>query len=174
MSGTGTTVLGLEIPSSDPVFLSVVLVVHIPLGLACLAFGAMAMLSPKRRGRHSRFGAVYFGCLLALVASATFLSVLRWHENYHLFILGAASFGCAWFGRTALRQRWRSWVRLHIAGMGMSYILILIAFYVDNGRQLPLWRDLPPFMYWLIPLILGLPLIARSVLWHPLTHPRAT
>ena len=75
MTGGETTIVaGIEIPSTDPVFLAVVLGVHIPLGIACVAIGAIAMLSPKRRGRHSRFGTIYFWCLLALSASATFLS----------------------------------------------------------------------------------------------------
>lgn len=122
MTGGETTIVaGIEIPSTDPVFLAVVLGVHIPLGLACVAIGAIAMLSEKRRGRHSKFGTIYFWCLLALFGSATF---------------GALSFACGWFGRSALRHRWRYWVRLHIAGMGLSYILV--AFYVDNGKQLPL------------------------------------
>ena len=47
---------------------------------------------------------------------------MRWDENYHLFILGAMSFAFAWFGRVALRSRWRYWVRLHLGGMGLSYI----------------------------------------------------
>ena len=84
--------------------------------------------------------------VLALFGSATFLSLMSWDENYHLFILGALSFACGWFGRSALRHRWRYWVRLRIAGMGLSYILMLIAFYVDNGKQLPVWKDLPHFM----------------------------
>ncbi len=156
MTGGETTIVaGIEIPSTDPVFLAVVLGVHIPLGIACVAIGAIAMLSEKRRGRHSNFGTIYFWSLLALFSSATFLSLVRWDENYHLFILGAASFACAWIGRAALRRRWRSWVRLHISGMGLSYILMLIAFYVDNGKQLPLWKDLPHFMYWLIPIAVG-------------------
>ncbi|RXH20370.1 DUF2306 domain-containing protein [Bradyrhizobium guangzhouense] len=163
-----TIVAGLEIPSTDPVFLAVVLAVHIPAGLACVAGGAVAMLSRKGRGRHSRFGAIYFWSLLVLFASATFLSLMRWSENYHLFGLGASSFICAWIGRAALRHRWWSWVRLHISGMGLSYVLMLVAFYVDNGRQLPLWKDLPHFMYWLIPLAVGIPLIARALLWPPL------
>jgi uncharacterized membrane protein len=169
--GESTVVAGIEIPSTDPVFLALVLGVHIPLGLACVAIGAIAMLSPKRRGRHSRVGTIYFWCLLALGTSATFLSLMRWDENYHLFILGASSFACAWIGRSALRHRWRYRVRLHIAGMGMSYVLMLIAFYVDNGRQLPLWKDLPHFMYWLIPLAVGMPLIVRALLWPPLARP---
>ncbi len=78
------------------------------------------MLSEKRRGRHSKFGTIYFWCLPALFESATFLSLMRWDENYHLFILGALSFTCGWFGRSALRHRWRYWGRLDIAGMGLS------------------------------------------------------
>ena len=173
MTGGETTIVaGIEIPSTDAIFLAVVLGIHIPLGLACVAIGAIAMLSPKRRGRHSKFGAIYFWCLLALGASATFLALMRWSENYHLFILGALSFACAWFARSALRHRWRYWVRLHIAGMGLSYILMLVAFYVDNGKQLPLWKDLPHFMYWLIPFVVGIPLIVRALLWPPLARGR--
>ncbi|WP_431203220.1 DUF2306 domain-containing protein [Bradyrhizobium betae] len=173
MTGGETTIVaGIEIPSTDPVFLAVILGVHVPLGIACVAIGAIAMLSEKRRGRHSKLGTNYFWCMLALSASATFLSLMRWHENYHLFILGALSFACAWFGRSALRHRWRNRVRLHIAGMGLSYVLMLIAFYVDNGKQLPLWKELPHFMYWLIPLAVGIPLIVRALLWPPLTPAR--
>ena len=170
--GETTIVAGIEIPSTDPFFLAVVLGVHIPLGLACVATGAIAMLSRKRRGRHSRLGTSYFWCLLALSASTTLLSLMRWVDNYHLFVLGTLSFTCAWLGRTALRRRWRSWVRLHIAGMGLSYILMLVAFYVDNGKQLPLWKDLPHFMYWLVPVAVGIPLIVRALLWPPLAPSR--
>jgi hypothetical protein len=169
MTGGDTTIVaGLEIPSTDPVFLAVVFAVHIPLGLACVAIGVIAMFSPKRRGRHSNVGTIYFWCLLSLFASATFLSIMRWADNYHLFVLGAMSFASAWVGRTALRHRWPYWVRLHITGMGLSYVLMLVAFYVDNGKQLPVWRDLPHFTYWLIPLAIGVPLIVRALLWPPL------
>jgi len=157
MAGDSTIILGIEIPSTDPVFIAVIVGIHIPLGLACVAAGGVAMLSEKRRGRHSTAGKVYYWSLLALVASATFLSVVRWAENYHLFILGALSFASAWLGRRAIVARWRYWARLHIAGMGFSYVLMLIAFYVDNGKQLPLWKNLPHFMYWLLPLAVGVP-----------------
>src|SRR5713226_5732494 len=36
------------------------------------------------------------------------------------------------------------WARFHIVGMGLSYVLLLTAFYVDNGKNLPLWNRLPP------------------------------
>jgi hypothetical protein len=173
MTGGETTVVaGIEIPSIDPVFLTAIFAVHIPLGLACVGTGAIAMLSEKRRGRHSKLGTTYFWCLLGLFASSTFLSLMRWDENYHLFILGTLSFASAWGGRLVLRRRWRYWVRLHITGMGLSYTLMLVAFYVDNGKQLPLWKELPHFMYWAIPLAVGIPLIVHALLWHPLARAR--
>ena len=162
MTGDSTVILGIEVPSTDPVFIAVIVGIHVPLGLACVVAGALAMLSEKRRGRHSTVGALF--------ASMTFLSVMRWAENYHLFILGTLSFASAWLGRRALRQRWPRWARLHITGMGLSYVLMLIAFYVDNGKQLPLWKDLPHFTYWLLPLVVGIPLIVRALLWHPLVR----
>ena len=96
MTGDTTTILGIQIPSTDPVFIAVIVAIHIPLGLACVIAGAAAMLSEKRRGRHSTAGKAYYWCLLALFASATLLSAMRWAENYHLFILGALSFASAW------------------------------------------------------------------------------
>jgi hypothetical protein len=165
-----TRLAGIEIPSADPFFLTVVVAIHIPLGLGCVAVGALAMFSQKRRGRHSTLGQIYFWSLLALLLSATLLSAMRWVDTYQLFLLGMASFASAWLGRGALRQRRSQWTRFHIAGMGLSYVLMLIAFYVDNGKQLPLWKDLPHFTYWLLPLAIGLPLILLALLWHPLVQ----
>jgi hypothetical protein len=57
--------------------------------------------------------------------------------------------------------------------MGLSCILMLVAFYADNGKQLPLWKDLPHFMYWLIPMAVEIPLIVRALLRPPLARARA-
>jgi hypothetical protein len=165
-----TTLAGIVIPSTDPIFLAVVVGVHVPLGILCVFAGAGAMLWLKGRGRHSTFGSVYFWALLALFISVVILSIMRWTENYHLFVLGTASFGCALIGHSAVRQRWRYWVRLHIAGMSMSYVFMLIAFYVDNGKQLPIWKDLPHFTYWLLPLLIAMPIVIRALLWHPMVR----
>jgi hypothetical protein len=54
--------------------------------------------------------------------------------------------------------------------MSMSYVFLLIAFYVDNGKQLPIWKDLPYTTYWLLPLAIALPLIIRALLWHPVVR----
>jgi len=50
---------------------------------------------------------------------------------------------------------------------------MLVAFYIDNGKQRPLWRDLPHFMYWMIPMAIGMPLVVRALLWLPLARARA-
>jgi uncharacterized membrane protein len=161
-----TTLAGIEIPSTDPAFL-VVVGIHILLGLTCVVVGAIAMLSTKRRGRHSRFGTIYYWCLLVLFGSATFLSAMRWAEDYHLFVLGALSFASAWLGRTSVRRGWHARFRVHLTGMGFSYIFLLVAFYVDNGKQLPVWKDLPTFTYWLLPFAVGTPIIIWALFRHP-------
>jgi len=162
-----TDIAGIEIPSTNPVFLTVV-GIHILLGLACVITGAIAMLSQKAAGRHPRNGTIYFWCLAGVFLTMAGLAAVRWAQDSHLFILGALSFAAAYFGREARRHRWRYWIRLHIAGMGTSYILLLIAFYVDNGKSLPLWKELPPVTYWLLPTVIGIPLVVRALLWHPL------
>src|SRR5712692_560470 len=170
MTGGDTTVVaGIEIPSTDPMFLTFV-AVHVLLGLACTVTGIVAMLSQKRAGRHPRHGTIYFWCLAGVFLTAASLAAVRWAQDYHLFILGALSFTAACLGRQARQRRWRYWVRLHISGMGASYVLLLIAFYVDNGKNLPLWRELPPIAYWLLPAAIGIPLIVRALLWHPLVR----
>lgn len=55
--------------------------------------------------------------------------------------------------------------------MGTSYILLLTAFYVDNGKSLPLWKELPSLAYWILPTAVGVPLIVRALLRHPLARP---
>jgi hypothetical protein len=169
MADDTTIVFGVPVPSIDPVFLTVVRV-HIFVGIVCVVAGFTAMLSDKRRGRHSTFGTLYYWSLAFVATSATGLSVVRWTENYHLFLLGALSMIAATIARSALRRRWRNWVRLHITGMGLSYILMLTAFYVDNGKNLPLWHELPHIAFWLLPAALGIPLITRAVLRHPLAR----
>ena len=169
MPSNTTIVFGIPVPSVDPVFLAVVRF-HILVGVACVVAGLVAMFSRKRRGRHSTSGTLYYWCLVVLVVSATGLSVVRWAENDHLFILGLLSLIAATVGRTALRQRWRCRVKVHITGMGLSYILMLTAFYVDNGKNLPLWRELPQIAFWLLPAAIGMPLIVRALVRHPLAR----
>ena len=61
---------------------------------------------------------------------------------------------------------------MHISAMGASYILLLTAFYVDNGKSLPLWKELPTIIYWLLPSAIGIPIIVNALLRHPLVRRR--
>jgi hypothetical protein len=168
-AGDATIVAGIGIPSTSPIFLTIV-GLHVLVGLICVVTGVIGMLSQKRSGRHPTFGAIYYWGLTVVFVSASILAAMRWEEDYHLFILGALAFVAASLGRSARRRRWPGWVRLHIAGMGLSYVLLLTAFYVDNGKSLPLWRELPPIAYWLLPAAVGLPLIVHAVVRHPLVR----
>jgi hypothetical protein len=142
------------------------LLVHVPAGLACVVTGAAAMLSRKRPGRHPRFGRLYLRGLAVVFATATAMAALRWREDADLFYLGALSFGLGSLGYAARRRRWPGWTTVHVAGLGMSYIVLLTAFYVDNGPRLPLWDRLPTIALWLGPSLIGLPLLARALARH--------
>jgi hypothetical protein len=167
LTDQGIVILGIPIPSSSPFFLTT-LAVHVVAGLICVVAGGVAMLSPKRVGRHPSAGAIYYWSLVVVVASMTVLSVMRWPHDTHLFILGILSFAAGFIGRAARRQLWARWTRIHITGMALSYILLLTAFYVDNGPNLPVWRHLPPFTYWLAPSLVGLPILVWALVRHPL------
>jgi hypothetical protein len=58
--------------------------------------------------------------------------------------------------------------------MGLSYILLLTAFYVDNGKNLPLWNKLPQTAFWVFPAVAGIPFIVRALLRHPLVRSFST
>jgi hypothetical protein len=100
-------------------------------------------------------------------ASAAWLGALRWPQDAYLLVLGNLSFASATLGRPARprlrRLRRRRWIGVHLNGMSASYILLLTAFYVDNGKHLPVWKSLPHLTYWLLPSAVGLPLVARAL-----------
>lgn len=169
MASTTTSVLGIEIPSTSSLFLAIV-GLHVVRGLTAVIVGAVAMLSEKGAAHRVRPDLLYYWCLAALFASASVLALMRWTEDYHLFVLGALVFAAATFGRSAAKRKWRDWPRLHIAGMGSSYIVMLTAFYVDNGKSLPIWRDLHPIAYWTVPAIVGAPIMIWALLRHPVAR----
>lgn len=83
MTDEGVVVLGVPIPSSSPLFLSIV-AVHVAAGIICTVAGIVAMLAPKRSGRHPSAGNVYFWSLVVVFLSMAALSILRWPANTHL------------------------------------------------------------------------------------------
>jgi uncharacterized membrane protein len=155
-------VLGIHVPSSAPTFL-ILLAVHIAAAFTALVSGAWAgLVRHKGRGRHTRLGDVYVSAICVVFATATGMAVMRWREDYHLFLIGTVAFAAALTGFLARRRHWPG-DAAHIVGMGGSYIALLTAFYVDNGKQLPVWERLPTPTYWVLPGLIGVPLIYRAL-----------
>jgi hypothetical protein len=163
MSENLIVIAGIPIPFRNPVLLAI-LAVHVAAGLAGVISGILAMMSKKGLGRHPLSGMLYYRCLFVMFVTALILAVTRWTEDYYLAILGTLAFAAAALGRSALHAHWRSRIQTHISGMGLSYTLILVAFYMDNGKNLPLWRDLPAFAYWMVPGATGTVLILYALI----------
>jgi hypothetical protein len=53
--------------------------------------------------------------------------------------------------------------------MSGSYIALLTGFYVDNGPNLPLWNRLPTVAFWVLPSLVGIPLVVRAMARRRLT-----
>jgi hypothetical protein len=160
-------IAGIPLPSDSPLFLRLV-GVHVVFGVVCVVAGAIAMLSRKGRGRHTEAGTIYYWSLSVVFVTSTAIAAMRWAEDYHLFALGLLCFSSASLGKWAQRIRPLSGLAVHIAAMGASYVLLLTAFYLDNGPNLPLWRELPHIAFWLLPAAVGLPLIVYALMRHPL------
>jgi lysylphosphatidylglycerol synthetase-like protein (DUF2156 family) len=155
-------ILGLEVPDSRPVFL-VALGIHVVAGLTCVISGALAATAAKRTGRHPRAGVVYYWAITVVAATAAVMATMRWRQDVHLFVFAVVALALAVYGRRMRRLHKRGWVVRHGIGMGGSYIVLLTAFYIDNGPQLPLWNRLPHWSYWVLPTAVGIPLIGRAL-----------
>lgn len=151
-------IFGLPIPAAGPVF-AAALVLHVACGLTAVVGGALAATAKKRPGRHPQAGRVYLCALAGIFTTATIMATIRWHEDAHLFAIAVVAFGLGLYGYRARRRHRRGWPLHHAIGMGGSYIAMLTGFYVDNGPFLPVWNRLPPTTYWLLPTIVGTPLI---------------
>lgn len=164
-----TIVFGIPVPSTNKVFLAIV-VIHIALSLACVIAGLVAMLSGKTGRIHPRAGKAYFWFMLLAFVTIVVLSVMRWPHNIHLLTIGTFAFILTYTGRRLTRTNARNWPRLHTMCMGMSYILLLTGFYIDNGKNLPFWRQFPQIFFWVFPAIVGIPIIVYALLKHPLNR----
>jgi hypothetical protein len=154
-------ILGDEVGSTAPVFLSF-LVVHIAAGLAAVVTGGIAALTRKGSPRHVRAGRWFYRAITAVFLTATALSIMRWQQDYHLLIIGTVAITAATVGYLH-RRRHRPGDTAHILGMGIGYVAMLTAFYVDNGPHLPLWDRLPPLTFWFLPSVVGAPVITSAV-----------
>jgi hypothetical protein len=155
-------ILGIEVGSTAPLFLAV-LAIHVLAGLTAVATGAIAATARKGSPRHIRAGRWYYRAITVVFVTATILAAMRWRQDYYLFILGATAYLAATTGYQH-RRRHRPGDTGHIAGMGAAYVVMLTAFYVDNGPHLPLWDHLPTLTFWLLPSAIGAPIISRAII----------
>lgn len=153
---------GIYVPQSDWLFLTFI-AIHITAGVTAVIAGALAALSRKQAGHHPHRGTVYYWALSVVFVTALILAVIRWPHDTLFAILGALAFGAATLGRTARRRQWPNWWNIHAPCMGASYILMLTIFYLDNGPHLPIWKDLPHWAYWVLPSVIGIPLIWNAL-----------
>ena len=167
MIGSPIVIGGIPLPSNAPLFLAFI-ALHVAAGLTAVIAGALAMLSRKQAGRHPLVGTIYYWALAIVFVTMSVLALSRWLEDYHLFVLGFLAFIAATIGRTARQRLWDGWARVHMTAMGASYILMVTAFYVDNGPNLPLWRQLPSIAFWIMPTFIGAPILFNALIRHPL------
>ena len=130
------------------------LVVHIAAGAIGLVLGPVAMRARKRRGTHTRAGAIYHWNMLVVCLSAGALALMHWAEAGFLLYIAIFSYAFALVGYVAAKKRPKGWLLFHISGMGGSYIALVTAFLiVQVGTGAPL-------IVWLIPTIIGTPIIS--------------
>lgn len=149
----------------------VFLTLHILAGTVGLIIGPIAMYSQKRKGLHTKAGLIYFYLMAFVCASATVLGVLHWETSWWLILVAAFSFSNAWFGYRASRVRGAGWKQTHISGMLGSYIAMTTALLVTNISRLPGSETVPGIIYWILPTIIGTPLIARVKQRHQRPNP---
>ncbi len=149
------------------------LIVHVLAGLTTVVTGIVAFSIPKRQGRHHRWGRRYLWAYTLVFLTATILSVERWSADAYLFFIALVGYGFALGGYVASRFRrepWlmrllgKNWVIAHIVGTIGSYIVLLTGFYVDNAHLIPLLNQLPQLTFWVLPTVIGIPFIVRSIL----------
>ena len=159
---TASPVLGTEVGSTAPAFLAF-LAVHVLGGVTAVASGAIAAIARKGSPRHVRAGRWYYRAITVVFTTAAVLAAMRWRQDYYLLILGAIAFTAAPIGYRHRRLH-RPGDTGHTAGMGTAYVVMLTAFYVDNGPRLPLWDHLPALAFWLLPPAIGAPIITRAII----------
>jgi hypothetical protein len=162
-----TDLFGIPVPSTDRVFLAIV-IVHIAISLVAVGSGLLAMFAKKTSRRHKQNGSIYFWSIVFSFVTIVALSVMRWPHNIHLLTIGVLTFCITFTGRKLAKVKARGWTRYHTVCMGLSYVLLLTGFYVDNGKNLPFWQLFPGWSFYVLPSLVGIPIILRVLKVHPL------
>jgi hypothetical protein len=132
----------------------ILLALHIAAGSLGLVLGSLAMLAPKRPGRHARLGLAYQASTAVLCLTAFVLVAYR-PEFWWLGVIAAATWAAALCGWWMARHQPHGWVQWHLNLMCSSYISFVTALLVVN-------LGLKSLIAWTLPTLIGAPLIARA------------
>lgn len=138
---------------------TVLLIFHIFAGSFCLLIGVINLSIKKEQGYHTRVGEWYHGFYVVVFITAVGTAIINWSESAYLFYIALFSYGLALSGYLAGKLRWRNWLTMHIGGMAGSYIGIITAVLVVNGMDIPFINQIPLFLLWFVPTIIGTPVI---------------
>jgi hypothetical protein len=138
----------------------VILGAHIVLGVAGIVLGPVAMAARKAPGLHTGVGGAYHWVMLGVCASAGALSILDWDRIWWFLPIAAGSYAFAGVGYMAAKRRWQGWLRAHLAGQGGSYIAMVTAVLVVNWETFTGTRGVASPMAWLLPTLIGSPILA--------------
>lgn len=129
------------------------LIIHITSGSLALLAGPVAMLLPKRHGWHTRLGTGYVVLVALLSVSAIGLVVMK-PVLWWLGVIAGATLAAALAGRELRRRHPPGWLPLHVSLMCGSYISLTTALLVVN-------LGFGSVLAWVLPTVVGTPLIAR-------------
>lgn len=138
-----------------------VLWIHIGTGTVALILGPIAMGARKRRGTHTRVGKAYHWFVLAVCLAAAVLVAIDWQRRIVMLPIAMGSYGLALMGYLAARRKRGDWIARHIGGMGGSYIAMVTAVLIANWRSIAplIGIKVPVIVLWLLPSIIGTPMI---------------
>jgi len=130
------------------------LVPHVVAGVLGLLLGPVVMALPKRRDRHGLAGRVYVPVTVVMTTTALGLFALAPGRLWGLATIAAATLVTALAGASLARRRPPGWLPAHIRLMSASYLSFLTAFLLTQWSS-PL--------AWVLPTVVGTPLIALAV-----------
>lgn len=90
------------------VLFNIFLIIHIVTGFVCLIIGVIAMLSKKKKGKHTIAGEIYHWSYFLVFITAIVMSIFHWQESAYLFYIAIFSYALALLGFLAAKIRWKN------------------------------------------------------------------
>jgi uncharacterized membrane protein YeaQ/YmgE (transglycosylase-associated protein family) len=136
-----------------------ILNVHIALGSIGLLLGPLVLFGRKTSPAHRNLGEIYHAVMLGICGTAVCLALLNWTQLWGFLYIGTGSYAFAFAGYIAGKVRCRNWLVTHVIGQCGSYIAIVTAVLVVNWRRLPGSGGSHSVWSWLLPTLVGTPII---------------